>query len=76
MRLCVMIEGQEGVTWEDWLALGRATEELGLKQEAIRQAQAEISKMRIESLASKAQIEAMQKALSEMSAELSKLRAR
>jgi F420-dependent oxidoreductase-like protein len=29
MRLCVMIEGQEGVTWEDWLALGRASEELG-----------------------------------------------
>jgi F420-dependent oxidoreductase-like protein len=29
MRLCVMIEGQEGVTWEDWLALARATEELG-----------------------------------------------
>jgi len=56
--------------------LRRATEELGLKQEAIRQAQAEISKMRIESLASKAQIEAMQKALSEMSAELSTLRAR
>ena len=31
MRLCVMIEGQEGVTWEDWLALGRATEELGFE---------------------------------------------
>jgi F420-dependent oxidoreductase-like protein len=29
MRLCVMIEGQEGVTWDDWLALARATEELG-----------------------------------------------
>jgi hypothetical protein len=27
MRLCVMVEGQEGVTWEDWLALGRACEE-------------------------------------------------
>src|SRR4029453_11271067 len=27
--LCVMIEGQEGVTWDDWLALARATEELG-----------------------------------------------
>jgi F420-dependent oxidoreductase-like protein len=24
-----MIEGQEGVTWDDWLALARATEELG-----------------------------------------------
>jgi F420-dependent oxidoreductase-like protein len=29
MRLCVMIEGQEGVTWEDWLALARACEEQG-----------------------------------------------
>jgi F420-dependent oxidoreductase-like protein len=29
MRLCVMIEGQEGVTWEDWLALARACEEHG-----------------------------------------------
>ena len=34
--------------------LRRATEELGLKQEAIRQAQAEIAKMRIESLTAKA----------------------
>jgi len=56
--------------------LREATKDLGLKQEAIRQAQAEIANMRIESLASKAQIEAMQKALSELSAELSKLRAR
>jgi F420-dependent oxidoreductase-like protein len=29
MRLCVMVEGQEGVTWEDWLALARACEEHG-----------------------------------------------
>jgi F420-dependent oxidoreductase-like protein len=29
MRLCVMVEGQEGVTWEDWLALVRACEEYG-----------------------------------------------
>jgi F420-dependent oxidoreductase-like protein len=29
MRLCVMIEGQEGVTWDDWLELARATEDLG-----------------------------------------------
>ena len=29
MRLCVMIEGQEGVTWEDWLALARACEAHG-----------------------------------------------
>jgi F420-dependent oxidoreductase-like protein len=31
MRLCVMVEGQEGVSWEDWLALARATEELGFE---------------------------------------------
>jgi F420-dependent oxidoreductase-like protein len=29
MRLCVMIEGQEGVSWDDWLALARACEEHG-----------------------------------------------
>ena len=29
MRYCVMIEGQEGVRWSDWLALARATEDLG-----------------------------------------------
>jgi F420-dependent oxidoreductase-like protein len=29
MRLCVMVEGQEGVTWDDWLALARACEEYG-----------------------------------------------
>jgi len=29
MRLCVMVEGQEGVTWDDWLALARACEEHG-----------------------------------------------
>jgi len=27
MRVCLMIEGQESVTWEDWLALARACEE-------------------------------------------------
>jgi F420-dependent oxidoreductase-like protein len=27
MRLCVMIEGQEGVSWDDWLALARACEQ-------------------------------------------------
>jgi alkanesulfonate monooxygenase SsuD/methylene tetrahydromethanopterin reductase-like flavin-dependent oxidoreductase (luciferase family) len=31
MRLCVMIEGQEGVTSDDWVALARATEELGFE---------------------------------------------
>jgi F420-dependent oxidoreductase-like protein len=29
MRLCVMVEGQEGVTWDDWLALARVSEEYG-----------------------------------------------
>jgi alkanesulfonate monooxygenase SsuD/methylene tetrahydromethanopterin reductase-like flavin-dependent oxidoreductase (luciferase family) len=27
MRVCLMIEGQESVTWEDWLGLARACEE-------------------------------------------------
>ncbi len=31
MRVCLMIEGQEGVAWGDWLALGRAVEESGLE---------------------------------------------
>jgi len=31
VRICLMIEGQEGVTWEDWVALGRAAEESGLE---------------------------------------------
>jgi F420-dependent oxidoreductase-like protein len=26
MRVCLMIEGQEGVTWDDWLELARAAE--------------------------------------------------
>src|SRR5688500_3733849 len=30
MRLALMIEGQEGVTWEDWLALANACEEHGI----------------------------------------------
>ena len=30
MRLALMIEGQEGVSWEDWLGLARACEEHGL----------------------------------------------
>jgi len=30
MRVCLMIEGQEGVTWEEWVALARAAEEAGL----------------------------------------------
>ena len=30
MRLALMIEGQEGVTWEDWLGLAEACEEHGI----------------------------------------------
>ncbi len=29
MRICLMIEGQEGVAWADWVALARACERLG-----------------------------------------------
>ncbi|HEX5980368.1 MAG TPA: LLM class flavin-dependent oxidoreductase [Thermoleophilaceae bacterium] len=31
MRVCLMIEGQEDVTWEDWVALARACEEHGVE---------------------------------------------
>jgi F420-dependent oxidoreductase-like protein len=31
MRLCLMIEGQEDVTWDDWLALAGACEEHGIE---------------------------------------------
>ncbi|MFP4634274.1 MAG: TIGR03560 family F420-dependent LLM class oxidoreductase [Nitriliruptoraceae bacterium] len=31
MRVNLMIEGQESVTWEQWVALARATEEAGLE---------------------------------------------
>ena len=30
MRICLMIEGQEGVTWEQWVALARACGQNGL----------------------------------------------
>ncbi len=30
MQLCLMIEGQEGVTWQEWVALARTAEEHGL----------------------------------------------
>ena len=53
---------------ESFEELRRATEDVALKQEAIRQAQAEIAKMRIESFVARAQIEVMQKTLSEFSA--------
>ncbi|HZT84658.1 MAG TPA: hypothetical protein VE984_04460 [Gaiellaceae bacterium] len=31
MRLALMIEGQEGVTWSDWCALADACEEHGVE---------------------------------------------
>src|SRR2546425_3926615 len=31
MRLALMIEGQEGVTWDDWVALASACEEHGVE---------------------------------------------
>jgi F420-dependent oxidoreductase-like protein len=31
LRVCLMVEGQEDVTWEQWLALARACEEHGLE---------------------------------------------
>src|ERR1700750_2197853 len=31
MRVCLMIEGQEGVTWEQWVALAKACEENGFE---------------------------------------------
>jgi alkanesulfonate monooxygenase SsuD/methylene tetrahydromethanopterin reductase-like flavin-dependent oxidoreductase (luciferase family) len=31
VRICLMIEGQEGVRWDEWLALARACEEFGLE---------------------------------------------
>lgn len=30
VRICLMIEGQEGVTWDDWVALARVCEDSGL----------------------------------------------
>jgi alkanesulfonate monooxygenase SsuD/methylene tetrahydromethanopterin reductase-like flavin-dependent oxidoreductase (luciferase family) len=31
VRICLMVEGQEGVDWPQWLALARATEDAGLE---------------------------------------------
>jgi alkanesulfonate monooxygenase SsuD/methylene tetrahydromethanopterin reductase-like flavin-dependent oxidoreductase (luciferase family) len=31
MRICLMIEGQEDVTWDDWVALAQACEEHGIE---------------------------------------------
>ncbi|MGH3134456.1 MAG: TIGR03560 family F420-dependent LLM class oxidoreductase [Gaiellaceae bacterium] len=31
MRVCLMIEGQEGVTWDDWVRLAQLTERHGLE---------------------------------------------
>jgi alkanesulfonate monooxygenase SsuD/methylene tetrahydromethanopterin reductase-like flavin-dependent oxidoreductase (luciferase family) len=31
MKVCLMIEGQEGVTWDQWKALGAACEDSGIE---------------------------------------------
>src|SRR5215210_795913 len=31
MRICLMLEGQEGITWEQWLELALAAEAAGLE---------------------------------------------
>src|SRR5437899_1209099 len=31
MRVCIMVEGQEGVSWQQWLALALACEDAGLE---------------------------------------------
>ena len=31
MRICLMVEGQEGVSWEQWVTLARAAEDAGLE---------------------------------------------
>ena len=31
MDICLMIEGQEGVTWDQWVALARACEQHGFE---------------------------------------------
>jgi F420-dependent oxidoreductase-like protein len=31
MKICLMIEGQEGVSWDQWLAIARACEDSGLE---------------------------------------------
>jgi alkanesulfonate monooxygenase SsuD/methylene tetrahydromethanopterin reductase-like flavin-dependent oxidoreductase (luciferase family) len=31
MRVCLMIEGQEGVTWEQWVAIARTAEDAGIE---------------------------------------------
>jgi F420-dependent oxidoreductase-like protein len=31
MRVCLMIEGQEGVTWDDWVRIARSAEEQGFE---------------------------------------------
>jgi peptidoglycan hydrolase CwlO-like protein len=48
--------------------LRRASDDLNTKQAALAQAQADLAKMRLETLASKAQIEIIQKTLSDFSA--------
>ena len=54
--------------------LRRAMEEINAKQEALHQAEAELVKMRIETLANKTQIEAIRKAIEDLSAKSASLR--
>ena len=63
----LMKKAQEQIT-ESLEELRRATAEVGLKQEALRQAQADLAKMKVESLATRQQIDALQRTLLEFSA--------
>ena len=51
----------------------RATEEISRKQAALRQAEAELVKMRVETLAHNTQIEAIRKAIEELSEKIGSL---
>ena len=48
--------------------LRRATQDIKVRQEALRQAEAEIAKMRLEVLARNTQIEAIQRSMAELAA--------
>lgn len=54
--------------------LRRATEEVNAKQEALHQAQAELAKMQLETLARNTQIDAIRKAMAELSASVASSR--
>ena len=54
--------------------LRRATEEVNAKQEALHQAQAELAKMQVETLARNTQIDAIRRAMAELSASVASTR--